>query len=78
MDKTNRCMTFRDAVEQAFGVLGESSKRALLYHLHQEYGITLENEQSSKLEDIEYALKCLFGPAGEIILKKIRDEVQTQ
>jgi hypothetical protein len=56
------------AFDQVLDLLGHASKKALLFHLKQRYGISLNNWESFSLERLNVALQDLLGVTGAILI----------
>ena len=58
------------AIYDALDMLGENSRKALLFHLKDEYNIDVESG-SVTLEGLKPALAELLGPGGDVIMAAI-------
>ena len=61
-------------LSEALDVLGQSSKRALLYQLRKGYNISIEKENldsAISLERLQSALKDILGASGASMITKI-------
>lgn len=63
------------AIEQGLDVLGESPKKALLYHLDNALGISWQNT-SANIKHFEEALKMFFGPGYNYLEAIFRQNLQ--
>jgi|WetSurMetagenome_2_1015567.scaffolds.fasta_scaffold179430_2 hypothetical protein len=63
------------AIDEGLDVLGESPKKALLYHLEKGLGISWQNV-SIDIERFEEALKLFFGPGYSYIYTIFRKNLQ--
>lgn len=65
------------AFEDALGILGESTKQALKFHLHQKYDITFDGRDERyncpSLEEIHYALRGILGAGASVLVKRMED-----
>lgn len=57
-------------LKEAMSILGENTYEALRFHMNERYGIDLA--RSPRPEEIELALRDLFGPSAEVIMVQIR------
>lgn len=57
-------------LKEAMSILGENTYEPLKFHRKERYGIDLAH--NPRLEDVESALRDLFGPSAEIIMNQIR------
>ncbi|MEW6604362.1 MAG: hypothetical protein AB1351_06690 [Thermoproteota archaeon] len=62
------------AIDRSLDMLGEDSKKALLYHLTHTFKIPLEGNCS--LEQIENALKQILGEGAAIVVASINNELK--
>lgn len=56
------------ALGKALNMLGASSKKIILYHLEDRYGVGTD----ATVEEAEAALKSLLGPAAALIIASMR------
>ena len=63
------------AIDRAFGVLGESSKNALLYQLRREYHIDIYKDNVS-IETLESALQDMLGEGGTVLMSFVNNELR--
>ncbi|MEM3159160.1 MAG: hypothetical protein QXJ74_00075 [Nitrososphaera sp.] len=61
-----------DALARSLDVLGESSKKVVLYHISQR-GV---NPEGATLEEVEAALYAMLGPAASIITGPMLKELE--
>ena len=59
------------AIEEALDVLGQPAKRTILSYLHHDKKITIETDFCSPMEDMQEALKELFGSSAALIMHLI-------
>lgn len=75
-----KSLQLRHAADRAFGILGESSKKALVYHLKERYGIDIFDDydhHNITIAELEYALKDLMGKeAGLLLMGYVNTELQ--
>jgi hypothetical protein len=57
-------------LKESMNILGENTYEALKFHMKEKYGIDLAH--NPRLENVESALRDLFGPGAEIIMIQIR------
>ncbi|MEM1552588.1 MAG: hypothetical protein QXH03_07985 [Candidatus Bathyarchaeia archaeon] len=73
--------TFLEAIEEGISTLGETPKRATLYHLENTFKIKLE-EIPKNLTEFQKALEKIFGPGAsyleKLILKKLYHKFQLE
>lgn len=75
--KNNSSSEFRNVIEEAFSILGEPSKKALIYHLQDHYAIDLSTfNDSIPVEKLEHALKDLLGEAGLLLMEHVQTQLQ--
>jgi hypothetical protein len=66
-----------EAVDEALAVLGESVKRAIVYHLENTFDFKME-ETPQRLSDFTHALEELLGPGASYVENMIIDQLQTK
>lgn len=66
-----------DAVDAGLLILGESSRKAIYFHLEKTFKIKKE-ELALKFEEFKKALEDIFGPGAEIIKGVIIREMRTK
>lgn len=64
------------ALDRSLDMLGETSKKALLFHLAHTYKIPIENGCS--LGEIEGALKEMLGEGASLVVASINSELQQE
>jgi hypothetical protein len=57
----------KKAFEKSLDVLGERSKKSLLVYLEKDLGITFREQDSPSMEELESALRSIFGQGAYII-----------
>lgn len=62
------------ALGRALDILGEASKKVVLYHMAQR-GVDPRN---ATLEEVEAALYAMLGPAASIITAPMRKELESE
>ncbi|AIC14938.1 hypothetical protein [Nitrososphaera viennensis] len=62
--------TTASILKESMSILGENTYEALKFHMKERYGIDLAH--NPRLEDVEFALRDLFGPSADIIMIHIR------
>jgi len=63
------------SLERALDVMGESSKKTLMFHIAKHYGISFEGKGCS-IGEIEAALKGILGSGAAIITDRMYRELQ--
>jgi hypothetical protein len=63
------------ALERALDMLGEPSKKALLFHLTHTFKIPIERKNCS-IEEIESALKQILGEGASLVIASINNELK--
>jgi hypothetical protein len=63
------------ALDRSLDILGEPSKKALLFHLTHTFKIPV-NRKDCPLEDIEGALKKILGEGASIVVASINSELE--
>lgn len=66
----------RKAFEKSLDLLGEQSKKSLLFYLEKEFNISFEQE-SPRIEDIESALRSILGRGATIITNEFRKNLKS-
>lgn len=66
----------QDALDKVLNVLGGFGKQATLYELESRYRIWVNGDTSVSMEQVEFALKELFGSASELIIKELEKELE--
>lgn len=61
-------------LDKALNKIGEDPKRKLMYHLHTDYGISL-NKPTIHSADLERALYSLVGSGADIIIQLVNAEM---
>lgn len=59
------------ALSEALDVLGQPSKRALLYQLKEGYGISADFDSSISIKRLQSALTEILGATGALLVMKI-------
>lgn len=62
------------ALDKSLDMLGEPSKKALLFHLTHTYKIPLDGQDSS-LEKIENVLKQILGEGASLVVTSMNNEL---
>jgi hypothetical protein len=62
------------ALERSLDMLGEPSKKALLFHLTHTFKISLDKNCS--MEDLESALKEILGESSSLVIASINNELK--
>ena len=75
MDSKSRA-TLKRALEKSLDLLGEPSKRSLLNYLEKEFKIAFTDRNSPKVEEIESALRQVFGQGSVIITDQLRRNLE--
>jgi hypothetical protein len=66
----------KTSLERALSILGDSSKRNLMFYMTTHYGISFDGGQCS-ITEIEDALKGVFGSGSTIITERMYKELQS-
>ena len=74
MRRTNNRVDMAKALEKSLDMLGESSKKALLFHLKHTFNIPLDTKNCS-LEEIEGALRQILGEGASIVVSSINNHL---
>jgi sialic acid synthase SpsE len=61
------------ALDRSLDMLGDQSKKALLFHLTHNYKVPIED---CSLNDIEGALKEIFGEGASLVVASINSELR--
>lgn len=64
------------ALDRSLDILGEPSKKALLFHLTHTYKIPLEAKDCCPLDKIEGALRQILGEGASLVVASINNELQ--
>lgn len=62
------------AIDRAFGVLGEHSRQALVYHLRHSYNIDIYHDNVN-IEKLESALQEMIGDGKDLLLLLVNSEL---
>jgi len=73
----NNRVNMASALERGLDVLGEPSKKALLFHLTHTLKIPIDGKNCS-LEEIEGALKKILGEGASIVVASINNEIKQE
>lgn len=66
------------ALERSLGMLGEPSKKALLFHLTHTYKIPVDKKDCCPLEEIKDALRQILGEGASLVVASINKELEKQ
>lgn len=75
MDQKIRA-NLKNAFEKSLDLLGEPSKKSLLLYLEREFNISFSDQNSPKIEEIESALRQVFGQGSTIITDQFRRNLE--
>jgi hypothetical protein len=64
----------RRELDRVLEILGQHGKRVTLLYLEQKYGMVANGAPISK-EQVEIALKTLFGSGSELIIRQLEKEL---
>lgn len=67
MKEQHRHAHLKKAFEKSLDVLGERSKKSLLVYLERDLGITFREKDSPSVEELESAMRSIFGQGAYII-----------
>ena len=67
----------RQELDRVLEILGQHGKRVTLLYLEQKYGRVVNGNTSISKEQVEIALKKLFGSGSELIIKQLEKELRT-
>jgi len=62
------------ALERSLGILGEPSKKALLFHLTHTFKISLD--ENCSMEELESVLKEILGESSSLVIASINNELK--
>jgi hypothetical protein len=62
------------ALERSLDMLGEPSKKALLFHLTHTFKISLD--ENCSMEELESALKEILGESSSLVIASINNELK--
>jgi hypothetical protein len=65
------------ALERSLDLLGEPSKKALLFHLTHTFKIPIDRKSCS-LEEIEDALRQILGEGASLVVASINNELEQE
>jgi hypothetical protein len=65
------------ALDRSLDMLGEPSKKALLFHLTHTFKIPIDRKSCS-LEEIERALKQVLGEGAMLVIASINSELEQE
>ena len=70
------CEKVEAALKSAAGILGDQAAEALIFVLKDRYRIRLGKSPCSSIEEIEAALVDVAGVAAEILVSRMRAELE--
>ena len=77
MRKADNRVNMARALERSLDMLGEPSKKALLFHLTHTFKIPIERKNCS-IEEIESALKQILGEGSSLVVASINNELKQE
>lgn len=77
MRKADNQMSMARALEKSLDMLGEPSKKALLFHLTHTFKVPIEQKNCS-IEEIEGALKQILGEGASLVVASINNELEQE
>jgi hypothetical protein len=77
MRKADNRVNMAKALERSLDILGEPSKKALLFHLRHTFKIPIDRKNCS-LEEIEGALKQILGEGASLVVASINSELEQE
>lgn len=77
MRKADNQVNMARALEKSLDMLGEPSKKALLFHLTHTFKVAIEQKNCS-IEEIEGALKQILGEGASLVVASINNELEQE
>jgi hypothetical protein len=77
MRKADSRVNMAKALEKSLNMLGEPSKKTLLFHLTHTFKIPIERKNCS-IEEIEGALKQILGEGASLVVALINKELRQE
>jgi hypothetical protein len=74
MRKANNQVSMAKALERSLDMLGEPSKKALLFHLTHTLKVPIDKKDCS-IEEIEGALKQILGEGASLVVASLNSEL---
>ena len=77
MRRADNRVNMARALERSLDILGEPSKKALLFHLTHTFKVPV-NRKGCSIKEIEGALKQILGEGASIVVASINNELKQE